>query len=142
MRRIFLLKGVVQNEWKEEKARQWRIWVCPWSNLPLIGLERENEDEQDSAEDVGEDDDDNEEEEEDEEVEKPRKRARKAPPTQSRRRASAAKSNGVSKASNAKKPRKPRKSDAGEVKENPNECPMLGESSRRKVLIYRGIVRW
>lgn len=88
--------------------------------------------EKDSTEDVDEndDDDDEEEEEEEEEVEKPRKRARKAPSAQSRRRASATKSNGVSKASKAKKPRKPRNRDAGDVEENPNECPMLGKTLR------------
>jgi hypothetical protein len=81
--------------------------------------------EDDSVEEIDEDDEEEEEDEEDDDHDdKPRKRARKTLPIQSKRRPSKAKSNGVSK---AKKPRKPRKSDAdGEVAENTNECPMLG----------------
>jgi len=87
------------------------------------------------GDDVEEDDRDGDptEDEDDDEVraDKRRKRARKtSSATAGRRRGSGAKMNGVAKGTKGKGGRKPRKSDAVNVdlKENTNECPMLGYS--------------
>jgi hypothetical protein len=78
------------------------------------------------GEDHDEHDEDSDDEEDEEDVEKPRKRAKKTPPAQSIRRSSAAKANGVAKASKGRKPKK-RQSGPVDAPETLHECPILGK---------------
>jgi len=87
---------------------------------------------------------DEERDDEEEWADKRRKRARKTSSTTvGRRRSTGTKTNGVAKGTKGKGGRKPRKSDTVNVdlKENTNECPMLGYPHHKLCwLTCRGIV--